>query len=131
MRKYLLLMAFYVGLFLLIVTAPNRAHGAEPNVTCVLSLSPDVEAIKVQRQRGVPYSMTRHLILTDETNRDEARWLLMAVLDSLEDGFPPQLATTLLWQLCARPVGGVPAKDAEWRQEGPIFWPLQRDNKEI
>ena len=132
MRKYLLLVVFYTALAVLIATAPKRAHGAETNLTCVLALAPDVETIKLQHERGVPYEMARHLILTDETNRDEARWALMLVLDAVHDGLPTPLATTLLWHLCSRDsMGAVPAKDEAWIREGPMFWPLQRDNKEI
>lgn len=104
------------------------------NMTCMNSLSADVASIVRQQQSGVPYYVTRHLILTDYTNKGEGRWGLMQVLDRLESGeLKPEMAHTFLWGLCTVELGKWPStldKDRKRlapEEEGGEFWAPKRE----
>jgi hypothetical protein len=113
-----------------------RAEEREPgelNATCLIALANDTERIKAMHAKAVPYDMVRHLVLTDPTNRDEARWVLMRIVDGLYSGqLAPERAITFLWGLCSlSTIGGEPSKDDAERQPMGMFWPLQDELKDI
>lgn len=129
-----------VLLFVAIVKGAKAEEVKEPevNLTCVLALAPDVERLKAMHAKDTDYWVARHLVLTDPTNRDAARWALMLILDGLYDGrLAPDRAITALWGICTIPMakhGAVPEKDEKYLQqhdEGGQFRPLKREYKDI
>jgi hypothetical protein len=103
-----------------------QAEAPEVNMTCVVQMAADVQTLVNMHTHGVPYELVRHLIRSDESNRDAGRWLLTAIHEALEAGLPAVLAHTYLWHLCAIPEPG----DVAAKPNANPF-PIRPEHKDI
>lgn len=107
-RRYLgivLLAALWAAAW--VGAARGEERPAEMRMVCVTQMAADVAQVADMHGKGVPSPLIRYLIVTDQSNRDEGRWLLASVLRALDLGMPRDYAHTLLWELCGREPGAV------------------------